>query len=318
MRMEKRTRPKYGHLSMAGLFWCIFILIFGLRIAAAHAAEIAVVSDAVGIKTGDEFLVDVSLDTDESINVVAGTIVLPTQMLELEDIRDGNSVVSFWIERPDGSITESSGVKKIRFAGLIPGGFVGHGGLLFSIRLLAKYQGSGTITVDGATTLRSDGEGSPASLTVIPFPFFIAEGTPGSARKIAHPQDVDPPESFEPFVTRDPALFEGKYFLVFTTQDKTSGIAYYAVAESPSKKLPSADDWKRAQSPYVLTDQELKSYLYVKAVDRAGHERIATLRPQNSPSRYAVYFLWGILFMGGLMSLTIAVKKYGEIHRFQR
>lgn len=66
----------------------------------------------------------------------------------------------------------------------------------------------------------------------------------------------------------DPAIFDGKYFLVFATQDKGSGISHYEVCEGGKRKCAIAE------SPYLLQNQKLNQKIFVKAVDKNGNEYI--------------------------------------------
>ena len=95
--------------------------------------------------------------------------------------------------------------------------------------------------------------------------------------------DVTSPEEFKPEIGKASAVFEGKYFLSFATVDKMSGIDYYQVLEADrggyqfgTKKKA---EWKIAKSPYLLEDQSLRSVIKVKAIDKAGNERIAEILP---------------------------------------
>ncbi len=91
------------------------------------------------------------------------------------------------------------------------------------------------------------------------------------------------PEPFKIEIQKDSALFSGQYFIVFSTTDKQTGLDYYEIAEKRGKETKNYNEleWKRGESPYLLKDQELKSYIYVKAVDKAGNERIEILSPQK-------------------------------------
>lgn len=88
--------------------------------------------------------------------------------------------------------------------------------------------------------------------------------------------DVTFPEEFKPEIGKDPSMFEGKYFLSFATTDATSGVAYFEVKEG--KK-----EFKKVKSPYVLEDQSLGSKILVKAVDKAGNEKIFEIEPPKKP-----------------------------------
>jgi len=93
--------------------------------------------------------------------------------------------------------------------------------------------------------------------------------------------DTTPLEEFEPQIGQDPTVFGGKYFLSFAAQDKTSGVDRYEIAETPRilSRFIKNEKWKTAESPYLLEDQQLRSKISVKAVDKAGNERIAEILP---------------------------------------
>jgi hypothetical protein len=88
--------------------------------------------------------------------------------------------------------------------------------------------------------------------------------------------DFDPPEPFEIHLIRDPNLFGNRFAIVYTTQDKGSGIDHYEVRE---KFLGLFGDWKLAKSPYELTHQSLFGIIEVKAIDRVGLEQIERIVP---------------------------------------
>ena len=94
--------------------------------------------------------------------------------------------------------------------------------------------------------------------------------------------DATSPEEFKPEIGKAPAVFEGKYFLSFVTQDRMSGVAHYEVAELRRTLLGGTEEkkeWKVGESPYLLEDQSLRSVIKVKAVDKAGNERIEEIVP---------------------------------------
>ena len=113
-------------------------------------------------------------------------------------------------------------------------------------------------------------------------------------------EDEESPETFQPEIAQDPAIFNGKWFLVFATQDKGSGIDYYETKETRSKKLGTwITRWKVVGSPHVLRDQELRSHIIIKAVDKDGNERIEALAPQNPLAWYENYENWSIIIIIG-------------------
>ena len=80
---------------------------------------------------------------------------------------------------------------------------------------------------------------------------------------------------------------------------------YYVNAEA---LLFDGGEWIRAESPYVLKDQKLKSYVYIKAIDKAGNERIEVI-PQKYPFQwYESWLWWGIIIVG--FAIAYALKKF--------
>ena len=117
--------------------------------------------------------------------------------------------------------------------------------------------------------------GTPAKLTIKGAVFTILPGIPEIPKKEWQEElekDNIPPEPFEIEIHRTPEIFEGKYFITFFTFDKQTGLDYFEVKEGKR-------NWEKAESPYLLEDQDLKSIIKVKAVDKAGNERLAEYIP---------------------------------------
>ncbi len=98
------------------------------------------------------------------------------------------------------------------------------------------------------------------------------------------------PQEFNLEIGQEPAIFEGKYFLSFSTTDKTSGIDYYEIKEGNK-------DFKKITSPYLLEDQDLKTKIVVKAVDQAGNERIAEYIPEKKTEVIYLFILIIIILL---------------------
>lgn len=239
-------------------------------IAQAHAAAINIMVDNNSIAQGETVQVNVTMDTQGSnANAVQAEILFPANMFILDRISDGSSAVSLWINPPSQS---SPGV--INLAGIMPGGFTGSSGALFSFTLHSLASGTGAIQVASATMLANDGSGSPLPMTLGTTPISIAPASTSSslAPPSAPPRDYTAPNPFTPQIVSDPNIFNGKYFLVFTTTDAESGIDHYEVLEVPSGgSVQPFSSWHVATSPYLLTDQSLSSDIYVRAVDHDGN-----------------------------------------------
>ena len=259
----------------------------------ADAAEIFFGTHSKDIGVGSTFEVGVFIDTNgQSVNAVEGRILFPEETLELAGLYTGNSMLNLWIEQP---VLVSEGT--VSFSGVVPGGFAGEKGYLFSLVFKASRKGDPAISVSYERVLLNDGNGSEAKLTKAPMELHIAEGLP--VQTFQPPLDDSPPESFTPTVGRDPSVFGGKYFLAFTAQDKGSGINHYEVKEKAAsgsfKGIFSRVSWVTTDSPYLLEDQSLKSVLQVKAVDTSGNQRVAQIPAPNPLPWYENYIVWSII-----------------------
>ncbi len=118
--------------------------------------------------------------------------------------------------------------------------------------------------------------------------------------------DTVPPKPFEPKIGQDSSLFEGKHFLSFTALDEASGIDYYEVKEQPRMLgIAQKGEWQKKESPCLLTDQSLRSIIKVKAVDKAGNERVVEIVPPYRPTGKDVIFLISLLAAGILAWLFL-------------
>ena len=242
--------------------------------ALAKSGEIKFFLDVTSI-VADKFEIEAVLDSEEPINALEGEIVFLSDRADLELINDGNSIINFWIERPRA--TEGG---RIEFAGIIPGGFQGGKGRLFTMvfksknQLAAGEKISSFIAAQKISGFLNNDRSSAAKLASSPLDLVIPSKT-GEVK----PKDNAPPENFTPEIDRDPLMFAGKYFLVFATQDKGSGVNYYEVKEG---RRP----FRQAESPYVLENQLLTEWIFVRAVDYAGNAHEAAVAPLKYGFKY--------------------------------
>ena len=256
------------------------------------------------VQIDEKFEVKLFVDTEqESINAFEGKIIFSDDILDLKEIRDGNSIVIFWIEKPknqNGAIV---------FSGITPGGFSGEMGLIFSVIFEAKKEGVAKLEIKDTRVLRNDGTGSQVPLTILPLEIEISSVASVVPEAVTEIKDIELPESFVPEIAKDETLFEGKWFVVFDTQDKASGIDHYKVKESRQKIFSIFTKWILAESPYILQDQELRSFVWIKVVDKAGNARIGKISPQNPLPWHENYENWLIIILGGF-AIVYVIKKF--------
>lgn len=292
--IQQEIKNSLFRVSFAFLFSVIFALPFG-----AEAARVYFEPQELTIGTEKEFFVGVNIDAEEPINAVSVAVYVSAELMP-DDVSEGNSIINLWIDKP--YFDEAS--RLLTFSGIIPGGFSGKNARLLVIKFnAAKNEGIAFLGFDKQKTkiylntpdgIEDSLEFSPLSLPIVAGKENLPLITP----------DKDPPEDFNPEIARDPNIFDGQWFLIFTTQDKGSGIAGYAVHESTRKKELTRIEtkaWIEAESPYLLKDQKLKSYVYVKAVDKAGNERIAVVEPHYPLLWYEKYLIWIIIILIALI-----------------
>jgi len=249
------------------------IVIF-LSIAAVAKAATGVYfnSTTENIQVGDNFAVDFKISSpDESINVIDGSILYDKDKLEIKDVITSQSLFSLWQKTP----TFDNNQGRLSFVGGTTTGFEGAEGQVFKIIFLAKK--SGQAKVDFQDVLKvylNDGQGSKQNPWLKPMTIAISEKSDALPAKDIWPSlvagDKISPEPFTIILSKDPNIFANKYFISFSAVDKESGIDHYEVSEDGGKYL-------EATSPYLLKDQNLKNTITVKAVDKAGNERISTI-----------------------------------------
>lgn len=273
-------------------FYIILFIFFGLFAAAPiFAAELSVISQISEVKLNQKFEISAFINSEnENINAIEGEIIYPNDLLEVKNIYDGGSIISFWMEKP---LLKSE--TYISYSGIIPGGYFGKNGKIFSIVFQAKKEGSGSIEIRGAKLLAGDGKGAESQIKISNFNFTVSEKN--KETYIFKDEDKELPESFVPQIARDKNILDNKWFLVFATQDKKSGIDHYGIYETTKKTFSKYAKWTIVESPYILTDQKLNSFIYIKAVDKAGNERIEIIQPKNPQKWYENYIFWIIIII---------------------
>jgi hypothetical protein len=247
-----------------------FILLTLFLSTTVEAATIYFEQPADIVQVGDSVSVAILINTEgKTINAVEAEVTYNADELVLKEVVDGESIVNFWVEAPKN--TESG---KVRFSGVTPGGIVGRDLNLLTLEFEARKEGVGSVLLENVQVLLHDGQGTPIATTIVPLSFNIVGQSTVSSVSTEY-IDIEPPEPFLPIVTTDPDVFDGRHFLVFDTEDKGTGIDFYQVKEGEYGR------YENAISPYEIKDQSLTKELFVRAVDKAGNEYVATLYPQN-------------------------------------
>ncbi|MDP1722893.1 MAG: cohesin domain-containing protein [Candidatus Gottesmanbacteria bacterium] len=284
----------------------VFFIVLLLIPATSYAAELRLEQQPSSVSVEDTFVTSLFLRTGiDVINAVEGSIRFSSS-LSLVDIRLQGSLVPLWISPPT---EKEKGV--VTFAGVLPGGYQGEGNVL---TLVFKAVNKGTARISfGSDTMayQNDGNGTSAKLFLSEVSFSI-EASSGIPHTISLEEDTLPPEPFTPVVSSgEPFGLEGRV-LIFTTQDKNSGIARYDIARSYYHKEKEKNlSWNLTESPYVFVSGDSTHYLYVRAVDRAGNTRIAVVPPQEFSIISFVLMWWAVLLLlVGVSSVILSIRFY--------
>ena len=227
------------------------------------------------LNNNEDFIVKVLLDTKGvAVNAVEGEVDFSPEILELKEVRDGNSSINFWVDEPK---LKSDG--QIVFSGITSLGYTGPKMFLFSLVFHTKHSGNSMLDFKNVQILKNDGLGTKLPVSDQPLSLVVSTVADGKMPQDLGIIDTNPPEDFSPSFSRDPNIFNDQYFAVFSTVDKGAGVASYSVKESYFFGLDG--QYIIAKSPYLLNQQNLLADIYIKAVDRNGNERIAKLTAQN-------------------------------------
>jgi len=267
-------------------------------------------------QVGDQTQFTLYLSAPESINAVEGKIIFPADILELKEIKTGDSVINLWAEQPQ---LDKDG--EIIFSGITPGGYQGDGRAVFSMIFSAKKAGAGSIIISEAKALKNDGKGTDSQAKISNFQFAVVAKSSTSKPVILNDlknKNSLKPEVFQPEINRSSEIFNNQWFLAFNAVDKNSGLASYEIKEvRPDNIFSIFKTWQKASSPYELKDQKLKSYIFVKAINNAGGERIVKISPINKLSWYENYLVFAIILLVIFISLfIIALTRRHEKNKF--
>ncbi len=304
-----------------------------------QAATIYLEPEKAQYDYGDTFTMDIKLDVDgDCVNTVEAGIVFPKDLMQVKDFSNGESILSFWIDDPatgDKKGINDQGI--LHFIGGIPGGYCGKipgdpgisnvlGKIIFYIPSLTadKNERIAKITFNDETkVLLNDGFGTEDKLSLKDSEIVISD------KQILKKDewsslvkgDIIQPEPFIVELQHDPQkiIFDGDNYIIFNTTDKQTGVDHYMVLELQAgdvvgektklswwEKLIGRKefipDWKNAASPYRLEDQSLRSTIKVKALDKAGNERIVEYIPLKSAQKAGKTTLYA-----GIAAITVVL-----------
>jgi hypothetical protein len=292
---------------MRALYSLLMLVLLGSTPYTVFGARVYLEPATTEVSSADTFYVPVRIDTQgECINAARVSLAYDPTVLSVQDITTGDSVFTLWTEKPQVIREKNSEVGTILFEGGVPGGYCGRvegdPGLTNTlVRLVVS--GSPQFAGDASSTQASivlhpdtqvilnDGQGTPAPLTLQGTTITLnhVNGTTTTNVWLTDVKnDTIAPEFFDITLVTGPSVGNNKHYIAFSTVDKQSGIDHYEVLETDPDRfgfltwVPRESYWVRGESPYVLRDQKLHSKILVKAIDKAGNERVVEYTPPMS------------------------------------
>jgi hypothetical protein len=272
-----------------------------------QAAALRIVPDSLPVLVGSPVSFVIEADTQgKAVNAVETSFIYDEAFFQFEGAQDAESRILFWVSGP-----RVCGAGRVCFSGITPGGFSGNSQEIVSLTFTPTRAGTTTLSLLVPRLLQHDGKGTDLAVESESIQIVVEETQGNADVSVRDRVDTEPPEVFTPQVITDPQLYDGRSVLIFDTKDKQTVVVAYFVREFSHPWLAWLSDWKLAESPYLLTDQSLSSYIEVKAVDSAGNERKMTVLPQVAES-----FLWR--FFGlvlGIIALFIGIVTYFSVRK---
>jgi len=253
MTLTTSNMKKFLTIKLVILFCLIFL--GGINV---FAASLELNTEKTTLDKGDIFTVTILLNTSsQTVNTIEGDLKYDSNFISAEALNTGNSFVNFWIEKPN--------IKKvglIHFAGMTPGGISTAKGEVLSVVFKTQKTGNTGLELNNTNLYLNDGNGTILKSDTKDISIAINQGVNNNITNFIF-NDKIPPEKFNIIRTKVPSLFDGKYFVVFNTSDKQSGLDHYQVCELFKCVL--------AESPYLLNNQTPFYYVMVKAFDMNGN-----------------------------------------------
>ncbi len=270
--------------------------------------EVRVEANPVRGSVGDLITLQVSLSSDDLVNALEGVLIFDPEFFAFREVLDANTAVTVWVEKPHLLYPGA-----IAFAGVTPGGLTGPQNALFSVVFESVTPGESVFSLRDVIILKHDGLGTPVSdISYKNAGTRIVKGD--GNKEMVQLVDTLPPEGFVPIVAKDEFVFNGEWFVSFMTHDKQSSVAHYEVREYRIPLLAMFSPWVTAQSPYLLSDQERKSTIQVRAVDTYGNKYVAELRAEKSPEWWEYWQRTALFLAAGYL----IYKAVSLLRRFRR
>lgn len=226
--MLKFTSKTFNFKKVYIITFSFFVIIFlsfnFVETVFAVNAQAYLKPSQTNIETQSEFSVDVSVDSQNSVNAIDLQISYPPDKIEFLKSTQNNSIVSFW---QSSSVLLSNG--HIRLAGGMIPEFSGQGGKVATLYFKAIHSGEIKISIEQSGLYLADGKGSRIPVGSSPITLSISDNASLSKNLSSLNETITTPVSND---TTPPSLsarlindpISGNDLVVYRTEDPESGI----------------------------------------------------------------------------------------------
>jgi hypothetical protein len=251
-----------------------------------RAAELNFSAPQLVRGTSDAYALDLNLNTQgDEINTLELYLKYPNETFDLEEILTGDSIIHFWIKKPQADSN------LIYLAGSIPAGYLGTQGKILTLIFKPKTEIT-TLNLDIISDTKNisrvflnDPEATERIIPANHYSFNLSAGESGQL--ITSIADKTKPEPFSIAISPSNTLPLNNVFVIFNTEDKGSGIDHYEMTQTDSTDDISNNQnlvWQKVESPVVINLAQAKHFLAIKAVDHSDNVEIAIadLKPSKN------------------------------------
>ncbi len=252
------------------------------------------------VRVNDVVILDVFLDSEGvEVNAIEGSLKIEGGY-EVQALYTAGSVFDVWLQQP----TYTN--KEISFVGGSTDGVFGSNLKIFSVALKVTALNPLAITPINAKAFLNNGKGTKVAISSAVQKITISD-TPGETRNelsILRASDAIPPKDFTVTISKDPSMFDGKYFASFLAIDDESGVESYKVKEGGSETVVKGNT-------YVLRDQTLNGVISVNAIDMAGNEKVVKVYSESGLAvDDSINWKGIIIWLAIIMVVIFALRKF--------
>lgn len=270
--------------------------LYTLLSSSAIAAQVTIVAPEKALANRQPIEVLIYLDPEQdTISGLSGSFSFPSEMFSINNIRLEDSAVSLWMKQP--SISEEKYLDNrthVTFEGIFPGGYDGvrspyyqgkRSGILFSVTLIPKNKGVGSLIIDDIVLNRFDPEATPIRTESVIKTITVPDLLPLTVTPSLLMQVKS--TTLSAFVTRDALINNNAWYLVVNDPEPKSAVREIHIAESDEYGIERVDKnlWRTVTVPYVLLSQERTKFIHIKVMYADATYAAISLPPvENSKS----------------------------------